>query len=73
MDGNLPFLDRFLVRIHLLMCKYCNRLKIQLLILRYAARLEAFPEDEIDRTHCLTTDAGKRIKQAMRDLTTTNP
>lgn len=73
MDGNLPFLDRFLVRIHLLMCKYCNRLKNQLHILRYVARLEAFPEGEIDQTHRLTTDACERIKQAMRDFTATNP
>ena len=73
MDGDLPFLDRLLVRLHLAMCKYCNRLNNQLIILRNAARLEAFPEDEIDRTHCLTKDACERIKQAMRDFTAANP
>jgi hypothetical protein len=54
------------------MCKYCNRLNKQLLILRNAARLEAFPEDEIEPTHCLTKDACERIKQAMRDFTAEN-
>jgi predicted anti-sigma-YlaC factor YlaD len=72
LDWNLPLLDRLLVRLHLAMCKYCNRLNKQLLILRNAARLEAFPEDEIEPTHCLTKDACERIKQAMRDFTAEN-
>ena len=73
MDGNLPFLDRLLVRIHLSMCKSCSRLNNQLLILRNAVRFEAFPEDEIDRTQGLTKDACERIKQAMRNFTAANP
>ena len=73
MDGDLPFLDRLLVRLHLAMCKYCNRFNNQLFILRNAARLEAFPEDEIDGTHCLTKDARERIKQAMRNFTAAKP
>ena len=72
MDGDLTFLDRLLVRLHLAMCKYCKRLNNQLIILRNAARLEAFPEDE-DGTHCLTKDACERIKQAMRDFTAAKP
>jgi hypothetical protein len=55
------------------MCKYCRRLKKQLLILRYAARLEPFTDDEIDRSLRLTKDARQRIKQAMKDFSSSDP
>ena len=55
------------------MCRYCTRLKDQLLILRQAARFENLPEDENDRNICLPKDACERIKQALRDLSPKSP
>ena len=73
MDRTLPFHSRLLIRIHLLMCKYCSRIKDQLFILRHASRFRGLPEDETNRTDCLSKDACERIKQAMRDYTVKNP
>lgn len=73
MDVNLPFHYRLQVKIHLLMCKYCNRLKNQLLILRKTARLEDLPEDEIYRAQSLSKETRERIKRAMRDLVLKTP
>ena len=67
MDRTLPFYYRLLLKVHLLMCKYCNRFKNQLMILRDAARLEDLPEDDLDPSQCLSKEACDRIKQAMRD------
>ena len=75
MDRTLPFHHRIMIRIHLLMCKYCSRLKDQLIILRLAARIEDLPTDETDRSPGLTEDASERIKKALRNLdpTPNNP
>jgi len=54
---------------HLLMCKYCNRFKKQLLILRNAAGCEDIHEEDLGRSPSLSKETYERIKQAMRDLT----
>ena len=54
---------------HLFMCRYCNRFKKQLLILRKAAGLEDIHEEDFGRSPSLSKETYERIKQAMRDLT----
>ncbi len=68
MDRKLPLHRRLLITAHLLMCKYCNRFKKQLLILRSATGLNDFDEEDLGRPHSLSKDTRDRIKQAMRDL-----
>ena len=68
MDRLLPLHQRMMITAHLWMCKYCNRFRSQLLILRNAIRLEALPGCDADRASCLPKDTGNRIREAMRDL-----
>jgi len=68
MDRKLPLHRQILVHAHLFMCRYCNRFKKQLLLLRNAAGLEDIHGEEFGHSHTLSEDARERIKQAMRDL-----
>lgn len=49
------------------MCKYCNRLRKQLLILRKAIRLEIIPEDAGGQPDSLSEATRERIKRALRE------
>ncbi|MBT8373172.1 MAG: zf-HC2 domain-containing protein [Desulfobacterales bacterium] len=73
MDRTLPFHYRLQLKMHLLMCKYCNRFKNQLLMIRGAARLEDPTEDVDDPSQCLSEEACQRIKQAMENHTPKSP
>ena len=73
MDRNLPIHQRLLIAIHLLMCKYCNRFKKQLLILRLAVGLDDIHEDVVDRFPSLPKETREQIKQAMRDFSPDSP
>ena len=68
MDRKLPLHRRLLIAAHLFMCKYCNRFKKQLLILRNAAGLENFHEEDLGDSPSLSKDSRDRIKQAMQEL-----
>ncbi len=68
MDRKLPLHRRLLMTAHLFMCKYCNRFKKQLLILRSATGLDDFHEEDFGRPPSLSKETRDRIKQAMRDL-----
>jgi hypothetical protein len=68
MDRKFPLHRRILLNAHLLMCRYCNRFKKQLLILRNAVGLEDIHEKGRGHSHSLSNEARERIKQAMRDL-----
>ena len=68
MDQKFPIHRRLLIAIHLLMCKYCNRFKKQLQILRHAVGLEDIHEEALDRFPALSKETRDQIKQAMRDL-----
>jgi len=68
MDRKFPLHRRLLITTHLFMCKYCNRFKKQLLILRNAAGLENFHEEDLGRSPSLSKEIRDRIKQAIRDL-----
>jgi len=53
---------------HLLMCKYCNRFRKQLMILRNAIRLEKLPEDDPAQPGSLSNATRERIKKALREV-----
>jgi len=69
MDRKFPLHHRILVTVHLFMCRYCNRFKKQLLILRNAVECEDIHEEDLGRSPTLSKETHERIKQAMRDLT----
>ena len=69
MDRKFPLHHRILMTIHLFMCRYCNRFKKQLLILRNAVGCEDIHEADLGRSPSLSKETHERIKQAMRDLT----
>jgi len=68
MDRQFPLHHRILITAHLLMCRYCNRFKKQLLLLRIAVGLEETREVDIGPSPSLSTESRERIKQAMQDL-----
>ena len=67
MDTALPLHHRLMIRMHLLMCKYCNRLRKQLLTLREAVRLESLPGDAGGQPETLSEATRERIKRAVRE------
>ena len=69
MDRKFPLHHRILMTVHLFMCRYCNRFKKQLLILRNAVECEDIHEENLGRSPSLSKETHERIKQAMRDLT----
>jgi len=68
MDASLPIHHRMMITIHLLMCKYCNRFRKQLMILRRAVRLEALSEDDPSQPDFLSKAARERIKKAVGEI-----
>jgi len=68
MDAALPIHHRMMITIHLLMCKYCNRFRKQLMILRHAVRLEALSEDDPSPPGSLSKATRERIKKAVREI-----
>jgi hypothetical protein len=65
MDASLPVHHRMMISVHQMMCKYCNRLRKQLMILKKAVHLEKLPEDDIARSESLSEAARERIKRAV--------
>lgn len=66
MDHNLPMRQRFLLRMHLLMCKYCTRFRRQLQIIRNASRLDDLPINAIDISQTLSAEAKFRMKSTLK-------
>ena len=65
MDTTLPVHHRILIRLHLMMCKYCHRLSKQLVILRKAVQLEKPFEGDITPSETLSEAARQRINSAI--------
>jgi len=65
LDRTLPFHQRAMIRIHLLMCKYCARFKDQLVVIRDACRLDDLCDEDFDSTDPLPPDARDRLKQTL--------
>jgi len=68
MDHNLPLHERMMIAAHLWMCKYCRRLKNQMLILRNALRLTDLAGKDEDRSLTLSSEARERIKLSIRKI-----
>jgi predicted anti-sigma-YlaC factor YlaD len=66
MDRVPPIHHRVLIRMHLLMCKYCARFSRQLLLIREVCRSEEMMPGDSDDTRVLPQDACERIKQSLQ-------
>ena len=69
MDRSLPFGVRVGVRLHLLICRFCERYRRQLLLLRETAGRLASGADRPTGTPMETLSAGarKRILESLRN------
>ena len=65
MDRSLPLHDRLMIKIHLMMCKYCARFKQQLLAVRDACRLEDLQGEDCDHILDFPQPVRDRLKQAL--------
>ncbi len=66
MDHRLSFYQRMLIRMHLLMCRYCARFRRQVLLLGKLCRSRQLDERFLDATVVLPAEARKRIRQAIK-------
>ncbi len=66
MDHRLPLHQRMLIRMHLLMCKYCTRFRRQLLLMREFSRSPQMAEDFLDTTVILPPDVRERIRKTLK-------
>ena len=67
MDRSLPFYQRMLMRLHLLMCKYCSRVKEHFEALRKASRHEELYGNELDESRALSHDGKERLKKFLKN------
>jgi len=67
MDRSLPFYQRVLMRMHLLMCKYCSRCKEHFEALRTASRYEELSGNELDASRALSHDGKERLKKFLKN------
>jgi len=65
MDRTLPLHHRIMIKMHLMMCKYCARFNRQLKTLRYACRLQDVHGEDCDHTHALPETVRDRLKQSL--------
>jgi len=70
LDRTLPLHQRLGIRMHLMMCRYCNRYRKQLLLLRQIFRSESLSDEpSAPPPVALSQDARERMKQALRTAT----
>jgi hypothetical protein len=69
MDRSLSLHHRILIKMHLMMCKYCSRFRNQLFVLRDACRLENLHGKDLEDTHDLSQDARDRLKLSLSKRT----
>jgi hypothetical protein len=67
MDRTLPFYQRVLIRLHLLMCKYCARCREQFETIRAASRYEELHGKELDDSQALSNDGKERLKEFLKN------
>ena len=73
MDRALPFYQRVLLRMHLLMCKYCARCREQFEAIRAAACHEKLHGKELDPSRGLSNDGRQRLKKFLKNHLTGAP
>jgi hypothetical protein len=66
LDRDLPFVERWAVRLHAISCRSCCRFRRQMLILRKAIQNRvAMDPDEVANRLQLSDEARKRISRAI--------
>lgn len=65
MDRRLPFYQRVGIRVHLAMCRLCNRFAEQLKVIRELSREFFQYHEDLDHTTGLSTEAKERIKASL--------
>ncbi len=65
MDRSLPFHQRVMIKMHLMLCRYCARFSRQLQTLRDACRLEDLHGEDCDHTQALPQAARDRLEQSL--------
>lgn len=66
MDHDISLYQRMLIRMHVLMCRYCARFRRQVLFLRALCRSRRLDESALDTSVNLPPDARERIRQALK-------
>jgi len=67
MDRALPFYQRVLMRLHLVMCKYCSRCIEHFEIIRAASVYEELHGSELDESRRLSHDGKERLKKFLNN------
>ncbi len=67
MDRALPIYQRVLMRMHLLMCKYCAGCREHFKTLRAASRYEELHGKELDDSRALSSDGKERLKEFLKN------
>lgn len=65
MDRGLPLHQRMFVRIHIMMCKYCQRFRKQVLLLREMSRFAQSLGEAAGTALTLSDEARDRIKSSL--------
>ena len=68
LDVALPFHHRMAIRFHLMMCRYCSRVRRQLILLRKMSRHIDDDLSAPSTTATLSDEARTRIKEKLRTL-----
>ena len=68
LDRKLPLHHRAMIRMHLMMCRFCWRFRKQMLILRELSQVTDLPSESLDPAFALSTEARARIKNAMKSV-----
>ena len=68
MDASLPFHHRMAVQMHLLMCRYCARVRRQLIMLRKMGRHVDSDQAATEMTGKLSQETKVRMKERLRGL-----
>ena len=66
MDRKLPLYKRMLVRMHLVMCKYCHRFEHQLKEMRAISRHINHHMENLDPSTSLSDTARERIRKTLQ-------
>lgn len=67
MDRALPFYQRVLIRMHVLMCKYCTRCTEQFNAIRAAGRYKELHGKELDDSRSLSNAGKERLKEFLKN------
>jgi len=65
LDEEQPFFQRVLIRMHLLMCRFCARQKKQMLFIRDLLRIHSTPLRDTVPPGILSQEARERIKRSL--------